>query len=155
MAQCEQERTCLCLDELDSYVKIHLQDGPMRFPVIRNLRSVEAACKGRFICIFAGFKSLFYAWRFPVPGDSSYPWRNWLTETGALPRLSADQTRELVEEGFRRILGLDYEPSVPIRIHEFTAGHPAFIQALCSSILARLDRMGRATAPRITENEVR
>ena len=155
--QAQTTRTCVLLDELDAYIQWHRDREQYRYPVIRSLRNVSQEFRGssdNLVCLFAGFKDLMRACRHPVPSDPSYPWGNFLHEIRT-PCMDINETKALVDEGFREILGLEVDPEVPNRIFKYTAGHPAFVQKLCDLILSRLEKQGRdADRIRVTLDEV-
>jgi len=155
--QCRMTKTCVVLDELDSYIQWHGSRQQYRFPVIRCLRSVSQEFRSssdNLVCLFAGFKDLMRAFKHPIPSDTSYPWGNWLREV-CMPRMDINETKELIDQGFKEILGLEVDAEVPNRIYRYTAGHPAFVQELCDGVLARLERQGRASdLVRVTSDEV-
>lgn len=152
---CHREPVCLLLDEMDAYIRPHLDSGSRTFPVIKQFRGIRNELKDRFVCIFAGFKYLYRAVKLvSEPKDSTYPWVNWLESTEPLGQLTLRETSALVHEGFEDVLGLTYEATVPGLIFEKTAGHPAFVQYFCHSILQRLVASGRQNQARVTEAEV-
>ena len=99
---------------------------------------------GGLFCFFAGFKDLYTVHRNPDPMDSSYPWGNWL-ERKCMPPMTLPETQSMVQEGFSDLLGIEVDHAVPPLIFKHTAGHPAFVQNLCSSILSQLESQGRST----------
>ncbi|MGC4120449.1 MAG: hypothetical protein QM765_38895 [Myxococcales bacterium] len=153
-SHCESTSTCLLIDELDAYVKPHLDARSVDYQLIRHLRATRNAVNERLVCVFAGFKHLYSAVATRVASDSSYPWQNFVNRCEPLSRLTLDATSEIVREGFVDVLGLDFERTIAHSIFSYTAGHPAFVQHFCVCMLRRLAKRGRSEAPRITEAEV-
>ena len=90
----------------------------------------------------AGFIEL---WRH-LRGEGDYagpqnPYKNFLEDPGLLPSLPTAEAQEIVRVGFQRILGIkQVEPTIPLRIVEATAGHPAFVQKFCERLQDHLHR---------------
>ena len=157
-AQCRATRSYVLLDEVDYYVRWHRNSGLKEFQVIRKLRELSLGNRGSaaagLFCFFSGFKNLYEVYRNPDPSDASYPWGNSL-EMKSMPQMTLPETQTMVEEGFSDLLGIEVDHTVPPLIFKLTAGHPAFVQNLCNSILSQLESQGRATdALRITQDEV-
>ncbi len=148
---CAENPTYLFVDEVDAYVGPFLDANDTSFGVIRALRGVRNKVGDNFVCVFAGFKLLYSATTHAASDrDSSYPWKSWLSRTEPLTRLSPEETRDLVTEGFVDILGLEMHPSVPNKIFDYTAGHPVFVQNFCYLVLENLSELGRRQTPRVT-----
>ena len=46
---------------------------------------------------------------------------------------------ELIDEGLRDILGLDYDKDIIDAIAKYSTGHPAFLQKFCECLVKSID----------------
>lgn len=122
---------CLLLDEIDRYIEVN-----ERHLIVEAFRSLSDQYERRFRVIFAGFMSLYSCLR----GNSHYqptsdPWIRMVRDEGPLGNLQAANAEKIVKEGFREVLGWEFESdTIPLRIVEKTGGHPAFVQYFCSRL---------------------
>lgn len=132
------ESIVLILDEIDRYIS----ENHDRHTLIEALRATSDSFEHRFRVIIAGFMELYdcLSGRGPYT-PSSDPWRRMLNNMGPLENLKPADAEEIVEEGFRRILGWTFEHrAIPRRIVERTGGHPAFVQYFCMKLQEQVSK---------------
>ena len=150
-----EHNIAILIDEMDNYIAASHNMYGDEYPLARNLRSVaQDAPSNKLKIVYAGFKKLFEVSEMKETQDLNYPFKQFLTRIKDLNMLNTSETDEIVENGFRKTLGIDYAPSVPRKIYEITGGHPAFVQEFCSRLLERFEKRQRNSPLFISDDDV-
>jgi hypothetical protein len=140
-AQAPEARVVILLDELDPYIRERRKANEAH-EFIETCRSLFQEHRRNIRFIMAGFIEL---WRH-LRGEGGIvgpqnPYKNFLEDPDLLPNLPTAEAQEIVREGFQRVLGIRLaEPTIPLRVVEATASHPAFVQKFCERLQDHLHR---------------
>lgn len=127
----------IILDEMDEL--IHKERKLGRHQIIEIFRNISHATNHQWRFIFAGFKEMY----LEIHGKGIYehwknPWQNFVDDSNK-QLTEIESPRELIDEGLKDILGLEYDKEVIDLITEFSTGHPAFLQKFCECLVKSID----------------
>ena len=140
------------LDEVDELIIREREAG--RHQLIEIFRDMAHHTSHRWRFIFAGFKEMY----LQIHGKGLYesrrnPWENFVDDSNK--GLSGLETpRELIDEGLRNILGLEYDKEVSALIENYSSAHPAFLQKFCQRLVESIDERISPTNRRIYIEDV-
>lgn len=127
----------IILDEMDEL--IHKERKLGRHQIIEIFRNISHTTNHQWRFIFAGFKEMY----LEIHGKGIYenwknPWQNFVDDSNK-QLTEIESPRELIDEGLKDILGLEYDKEVIDLITEFSTGHPAFLQKFCECLVKSID----------------
>jgi len=132
----------MLLDEIDRYIEANRS----RHLLIETVRTLTESYPSRLRVIVSGFMRLYECLQGQGPyTPTSDPWQRMFNRE-LMKNLQATAAERIVKEGFREILGWNFESrSIPQRVVEMTGGHPAFVQKFCSLVQQRVGVRGDRT----------
>ena len=143
----------IILDEMDEL--IHKERKLGRHQIIEIFRNISHTTNHQWRFIFAGFKEMY----LEIHGKGIYenwknPWQNFVDDSNK-QLTEIESPRELIDEGLRDILGLEYEKEIINLITEYSTGHPAFLQKFCECLVKSIDNRISLENRRIYEKDVK
>lgn len=148
----KDKQVVIILDELDELIA---QEKDLdEHKLIEVFRAISTETQHQWRFIFAGYKEMYKEIHVRGKYESILnPWVNFVDDSSK--QLSVlESPRELVREGLRNILGLEYESEVEAKIIEYSTGHPAFLQKFCERLVKSVDKKISAVSRTITIKDV-
>ncbi|MCB9211247.1 MAG: hypothetical protein H6609_17910 [Ignavibacteriales bacterium] len=133
----ESKKVIIILDEMDELINREKSNGKHR--IIEVFRNISQKTLHSWRFIFAGYKEMY----LEINGKGIYehwqnPWQNFIDDTH-MQLGEIESPRELIDEGLKDILGLEYEKEVIDLITNYSTGHPAFLQKFCECLVKSVD----------------
>lgn len=149
----ESRKVAIILDEMDEL--IHKEKKVRRHQIIEIFRNISTVTNHKWRFIFAGFKEMY----LEIHGKGVYehwknPWQNFVDDSN-MQLSEIESPRELIDEGLKDILGLEYEKDIINLITEYSTGHPAFLQKFCECLVKSIDNRISLKNRRVFEKDVR
>jgi len=148
----DSEKVVIILDEMDEL--IHKEKKTGRHQIIEIFRNISHKTNHQWRFIFAGFKEMY----LEIHGKGVYehwtnPWQNFVEDSN-MQLSEIESPRELIDEGLKDILGLDYDKEVIDLITNYSTGHPAFLQKFCECLVKSIDNRISPENRRIFKKDV-
>lgn len=148
----EAQKVVIILDEMDEL--IHKERKVGRHQIIEIFRNISHKTNHQWRFIFAGFKEMY----LEIRGKGVYehwknPWQNFVDDSN-MQLSEIESPRELIDEGLKDILGLEYEKEIIDLITKYSTGHPAFLQKFCECLVKSIDNRISIANRRIYKKDV-